>query len=266
MSEGVKQLRVPGSRNALDVAYRSDAVIAILKPAGLATIPGRGVDVSLIELMEEALPDDDVRVVHRLDQETSGVILFALGADAQRKLEKQFTERTVHKTYLALARGSPPGDRGVIDLPIGPDAANSERMSIHSRHPREASTEWERLEQLGDFVLLRCMPKTGRTHQIRVHLQASALPLAVDATYGGATELMLSRLKANYRPSRRHEERPLISRVSLHAESITFVDPAAGMERRVEAPLPKDFRATLNQLRKLFGLPADARDTASDEG
>jgi 23S rRNA pseudouridine955/2504/2580 synthase/23S rRNA pseudouridine1911/1915/1917 synthase len=262
MLEGVSQLRVPGSRDVLQVAYRSPAVIAILKPAGLATIPGRGVDVSLIEMMQEALPDDDVRIVHRLDQETSGVILFAFGEDAQRKLGLQFSERTVHKTYLALARGCPPDDRGVIDLPIGPDAVHPEKMSIRTKHPKPTLTEWERIEQLGDFVLLRCMPKTGRTHQIRVHLQASALPLAVDSAYGGASELMLSRIKANYRQSRRHEERPLMARVSLHAESITFVDPATGTEQRVEAPIPKDFRATLNQLRKLYGLPADARDVA----
>lgn len=264
MSEGITQLRVPGRREKLDVAYRSPAVVAVLKPAGLATIPGRGVDDCLIDRMRDALPDDDVRVVHRLDIETSGVILFALGEDAQRELEKQFTERSVQKTYLALARGRPPGDRGVIDVPLGPDTAESARISIHSKHPRDALTEWERVEQLGDFVLLRCMPRTGRTHQIRVHLQSAAMPLAVDSMYGGMPDILLSRLKPDYRRSRKHDERPLISRVTLHAESITFVDPATGASQRVEAPLPKDFRATLNQLRKLFGLPADARDVLTD--
>jgi len=249
-------LRVPGLRGHVRVLWRSEAALAVDKPAGLAVVPGRGQETCLIDLLRAAWPERDLRLVHRLDQDTSGVMLLALDLAAQRHLTAQFGTGAVRKTYLALVRGRPPEPQGEIKLPIGPDRLHPELMSLDTEHPKEAITRWELVEQLGDFALLRCFPLTGRTHQIRVHLRAAALPLVVDPLYGDGGGLLLSRLKADYRPSRRHDERPLIGRLSLHAAAVEFVDPAGDSPARVEAALPKDFRAALNQLRKLFGVPA----------
>jgi 23S rRNA-/tRNA-specific pseudouridylate synthase len=107
------------------------------------------------------------------------------------------------------------------------------------------------IERLPGMTLLHCFPLTGRQHQVRVHLQSIGLPLLVDPLYGNSSAFYLSSVKPNYRPSRRHEERPLIDRLTLHAEALSFTHPRTGEPVCVEAPLPKDFRATLTQLRRL---------------
>lgn len=253
MEPAITSLRVPGRRERIELLYRSTAVIAVNKPAGLVVVPGRGQEDSLIGMLQAALAAHDPRVVHRLDQDTSGVVLVALGEASQRELTRQFETGLVRKTYVALVHGRPPVMAGEIALPVGPDRRHPERMSVDSVQPRHAATRWELAAQLGDYALLRCFPLTGRTHQIRLHLRASAMPLVVDPLYGDAGELLLSRIKPDYHPSRRRPERPLIARLTLHAAAIEFTDPGGGSRQRVEAPLPKDFRATLNQLRKLFG-------------
>jgi RluA family pseudouridine synthase len=205
----------------------------------------------VIELLRSTGTHGDPRVVHRLDAETSGVLLIARGIDSQRALVRQFAERQVEKAYLAIVRGRPAAERGVIDRPIAVDLQHPDRMRIGGRGSKAAMTEWELLESWAGLSLLRCRPRTGRTHQIRVHLAHAGTPLAVDALYGSGEGLWLSQLKPGYHASRRHEEHPLIARLTLHAGSLRFVHPADGRQVHVEAEPPKDFRATLNQLRKL---------------
>jgi 23S rRNA pseudouridine1911/1915/1917 synthase len=232
--------------DALEILGEAADWVAVMKPAGLATIPGRGEDDSVLERLARqiGLPsigtdDPRVRVVHRLDKDTSGVLLFAKNTATQRHLSHQFQNNAVEKQYLALVIGRPSQNEGEIDAPLGRHATDPKRMAVVKHGGRPARTAWKLEETFRGYALLRCYPKTGKTHQIRVHLKHIGLPLAVDPLYnpprGGAEAgLMLSSFKRDYRPTRGEAERPLIARL-------------------IEAPAPKDFRATLNQLRRAGG-------------
>lgn len=245
----------------IDILYDNESVLAVNKPAGLATIPGRGEHDSVLERLARqiGLPctgqsDPRLRVVHRLDKDTSGVLLLAKHRDAQRQLSEQFQNNRVGKEYLAIVAGRPEHPEGDIDAPIGPHPAHRDRMIVLKRGGRPARTLWRLEESFRHFSLLRVFPKTGKTHQIRVHLAHVGLPLAVDPLYhpsrgAAAAGIYLSRFKRDYRPTRGEDERPLIARLTLHAERITFGMPDEEA-LTVEAPLPKDFHATLNQLRR----------------
>jgi 23S rRNA pseudouridine1911/1915/1917 synthase len=244
-----------------DLILDDPQLLAVLKPAGLAAIPGRGESDSLLEQLARLLNlpctgqlDPRIRVVHRLDKDTSGVMLFAKTIDAQRFLSHQFQNNTIAKEYLALVAGRPAESNGCIEAPLGPHPANPLRMAI-LKHGRPALTLWQIEECLGPFTLLRVFPKTGKTHQIRVHLGHIGLPLAVDPLYNPrnpANEIRLSQIKSNYRVKPGQEESPLISRLTLHAHRITFVHPATpdGPAVTLEAPIPKDLHRTIKQLRK----------------
>jgi 23S rRNA pseudouridine1911/1915/1917 synthase len=243
----------------LEILHEDDRLVAVAKPARLASIPGRGEKVSLLEMLADQLrlpssgnADPRLRVVHRLDKETSGVMLFAKDIDAQRHLSAQFQNGRVHKEYLAIVAGRPAGQAGEIDKPIVPHPTQRDRMSV-AKKGRAARTEWKVEKIMRRFAVVRCFPKTGRTHQIRVHLLSIGLPLAVDSLYnppppGKEAAIYLSAVKRDYRPTA-HEERPLIARLTLHAEKLRLVHPD-GREMTIECPVPKDFRATVNQLAK----------------
>jgi 23S rRNA pseudouridine1911/1915/1917 synthase len=244
----------------LEILYSDPQITAIAKPAGLATVPGRGETDSAIESLARQLNlphtgriDPRVRPVHRLDKETSGVLLFALTVPAQRHLSHQFQNNNVRKEYLALVHGQPADDAGTIDAPLAPHSANPRRMTVF-KHGRPAQTQWQVEERFRLFTLLRVFPRTGKTHQIRVHLKHIGLPLAVDLLYappprGSETGLFLSQFKRGYRAKSGRPERPLIGRLTLHAQRLTFTHPD-GQILTVEAPLSKDFQASLNQLRR----------------
>jgi RluA family pseudouridine synthase len=241
-------------RQFVTILYEDDAMLVVDKPAGLLSTPDRaGEDETVLTVLTGALelpPEQQLRLVHRLDRETSGVMLVAKTRDAQRALSKQFAAHTVAKTYLALVRGAPNESSGRIDAPLIQRAGGLMAASPGAKRAQKALTEWALIERFAGYALLRCRPHTGRQHQIRAHLQYAGMPLAVDPEYGGDTRLLLSRFKADYRPSRRHPERPLIARVSLHAESIELDHPSDRRRCRFEATPPKDFRAALNQLRR----------------
>jgi 23S rRNA pseudouridine955/2504/2580 synthase/23S rRNA pseudouridine1911/1915/1917 synthase len=243
----------------LTILFDTPDLVAIHKPPGLATIPGRAETTSAfeelaaqIQLPHSGQADPRLRVVHRLDKDTSGVLLFAKNLEAQRHLSHQFQNNTVQKEYLALVAGRPAEDEGEIDAPLAPHPGNPKLMSI-SKQGRPARTLWKVEQRFRAHALLRVFPKTGKTHQIRVHLRHAGMPLAVDPLYNPtAPPLLLSHLKRDYRPTHGHDERPLISRLTLHAEKLRFKD-TAGNEIELVSPLPKDFRATVNQLSKLGG-------------
>lgn len=241
---------------ALPILNDDDDLVAINKPAALASIPGRGEKRSVLEALAEQLnlpcagaSDPRLRMVHRLDKETSGVLLLAKNLPTQRFLSEQFQNGKVQKEYLALVGGRVGGEAGEIKAAIGPHPTSRDRMAAR-KDGKPALTEWKVVERFRNYTLLRCFPKTGRTHQIRVHLLSIGLPLAVDALYNprSSNGLFLSSFKRDYRPTRGEDERPLIARLTLHAEKLTFEHPAKG-KLCIEAPLPKDFRAALNQLR-----------------
>lgn len=236
----------------LDILYEDGHLLVVNKPAGVLTIPGRqGGEVALREVLAERLKiTSELRLVHRLDRPTSGVLVLAKTFDAQRALSHQFRRREVDKDYLALVRSQPPSPEGLIDAPLAPHPRRRHLMTVPRTGGRPSRTAWKLVERFRHFSLLRCRLLTGRQHQIRVHLNHVGLPLAVDANYGGADALYLSQFKRDYRPTRRGPERPLIDRLTLHAERLAFTHPATGEPLTITAPLPKDFRATLNQLRK----------------
>lgn len=229
-----------------------DAIVVVDKPARLLTVRGRGPDASLLDELRASprfADEEPLRVAHRLDCDTSGVVVFARTIEAQRSLSEQFAAGRVEKVYLALVTGYVAGD-GEVDMPIAP--TRTERMrTARPGGGKDSITRYRVLERLPGDTLLECRPTTGRTHQIRVHLAAIGHPLTVDPLYGGGIAVLLSRYKSGYVPSGRKEERPLIDRLTLHAAAISFDHPADGRRICYESPLPKDFAATLKQLRKL---------------
>ena len=242
----------------LEILYRDDDrhLVAVFKPAGLATIPGRGESDSVLEQLGRQLnlpssgeTDPRVRVVHRLDKETSGVLLFALNRAAQQHVSHQFQNNAVEKEYLALVRGRPSDREGVIDAQLAPHPTSAKRMAVVKRGGRPARTEWRVEESFRGFTLIRCFPKTGKTHQIRVHLAHIGLALAIDPLYSSADPIFLSQFKRDYRPTRGETERPLIARLTLHAEKLRLTN-VNGQPIEIIAPPPKDFRAVVNQLRR----------------
>jgi 23S rRNA pseudouridine1911/1915/1917 synthase len=247
------------AKDELEILWQSEDAVAVAKPAGLATIPGRDEKDCVLDRLglQLGLPssgsaDPRLRVVHRLDKDTSGVLLFAKNLDAQRHLSNQFQNNAISKEYVALVSGRPPGAEGEIDAPLDRHPASPKRMAVAKHGGRPARTLWRVEQTFREFTLLRVFPKTGKTHQIRVHLLSIGLPLAIDPLYhaprpGVAPGIYLSGLKRDYRPTQGESERPLIDRLTLHAEKLTFVD-RQGTTVEVVCPLPKDFRATIKQL------------------
>jgi 23S rRNA pseudouridine955/2504/2580 synthase/23S rRNA pseudouridine1911/1915/1917 synthase len=246
----------------LDVLEMTEDYVAVNKPAGMATIPGRGEDDSVLErlgrqigLASSGVLDPRVRVVHRLDKDTSGVLLFAKNVETQRHLSEQFQNNRVEKQYLALVSGRPGEREGEIDAPLAPHPGAARRMAVVKYGGRPARSVWKVEEVYRQYTLLRVFPKTGKTHQIRVHLKHIGVPLAIDPVYnaprtaGEVGGIMLSGFKRGYRVGTGEKERPLIGRLTLHAEKLAFVD-RAGKQVVVVAALPKDFRAVLNMLGK----------------
>lgn len=222
---------------ALDVLYEDDSVAVVNKPAGMVVHPAYGhtsgtlVNAILARWPEAAVPDAEDRagIVHRLDKETSGVILVARTPAALEDLRRQFKARTVEKRYLALVEGVPETREGVIDAPIGRDPAQRKRMAV-LHGGREAVTEFRVVEPYDDVALVEAYPKTGRTHQIRVHLAFIGHPVVGDTVYG------------------RRKQRIKLKRHFLHAAAITFRHPETGEPVTVEAPLPDALQDVLRKL------------------
>lgn len=200
--------------------YRDSRLIVVDKPAGMPAVPGRGPDKQdcLVARLQEELAD--VRVVHRLDWATSGVMLFALDADAQRALSRQFAERRVVKQYAAVVRGEPADDRGTIELPLRKDFENPPRHCVDAVHGKPARTDWRVVARLGDRTRLELQPLTGRSHQLRLHLATIGHSILGDALYADlATQALATRLL-------------------LHAERLAFFHPDDEREITVSSVCP----------------------------
>lgn len=245
-------------RIPFEVLYEDEFLVAVHKPAGIPVEPSRWgehplhLGGALLEWAErrqrEGPLEQRPRGLHRLDLGTSGVMLYALSLPAERYYRELFASRMIEKIYHAIVLGEV--SEGVnIDLPLAPERARGGRMRVHAQG-KDAQTEFLPLERFRGYSLLEARPRTGRTHQIRVHLASIGHPLAVDPRYGGGESMLLSHIKSGYRPKKGQQERPLMERLSLHAKSVRLV-PFGGSEQiEIQADYPKDFRIVLDKLRR----------------
>lgn len=237
----------------LDILHQDEHLIVVNKPANLLSVPDRyDPDIPNLTGLLGRKFGDPIIPVHRLDKPTSGVIIFARTAEAHKELNRQFAEREVDKVYHAIVEGQPGEEEIEVDEPIANNPGQSGKMMVSNRG-KYAFSIFKQMETFGhQFSLVGVQIFTGRTHQVRVHLAYAGYPLMVDPFYGKRTEFKLSEIKGRrYNLGREKEERPLLSRVPLHAARLAFDHPATGERSTFEAPLPKDMRATINQLRKL---------------
>ena len=237
----------------------------VMKPAGVASVKERWrpeAETALEQLWDEWRRRDPEApkpfVIHRIDKETSGLLLFGRDAATAKVLSAAFRRRTVRKEYLALVAGSPPEPSGEKEIRILPDPRKPERMRIDEKKGKKSVTGWETVESFRGWTLLRAIPLTGRTHQIRVTFAEIGCPILADPLYGDGKGFLLSSIKRGYKAPRDHGEFPLLGRLGLHAHRLCFPDPSgAAGEISVEAELPKDFRVTLEKLREFAGDPEE---------
>lgn len=231
------------------IVFENDDFIALNKPSGLLSIPDReGKEVSLKQLLKEKY--DDIFTVHRLDKDTSGLILFAKNEAAHKHLSLQFEARQTKKIYTGLVVGTPVNEEGSVDAPIAEHPAKNGTMIIN-RRGKEALTDYKLLEDFGVYSWMQFHIHTGRTHQIRIHMKEVGNPIVCDPLYGDGKPVLLSSLKKKFNLSKNElEERPIMGRLALHAFQLSFIAPD-GTATALEAPLPKDIRATIQQLQKL---------------
>ncbi len=231
-----------------EIIFENDSFIAVNKPAGLLSIPDR-------EQTQTSLKDillakyGSIYTVHRLDKDTSGIILFAKTEAAHKYFSQLFEERKIEKYYIGLVYGSLAEKKGTLDAPISEHPVQKGLMVVH-RKGKPSVTDYEVIEDLKSFSLLQFQLHTGRTHQIRVHCKNMGHPLACDELYGDGKPILLSSLKKKFKLSKHdEEERPMLNRLALHSGRLKFTD-ADGKVIDLQAELPKDIRALLQQLRK----------------
>lgn len=230
------------------IVFENDDFVALNKPSGLLSIPDReGKEVSLKVLLKEKY--GDIFTVHRLDRDTSGLIVFAKNEAAHKHLSLQFEGRQTKKIYQGLATGSLMENKGSINSPIAEHPAKNGTMIVH-RNGKESLTDYQVMEDFKIYSYLQFQIHTGRTHQIRVHMKDIGNPIVCDVVYGDGKPVLVSSLKSKFKLSKdAEEEKPILGRLALHAFQLAFKD-INGKLVELEAPLPKDIRATLQQLTK----------------
>jgi len=232
----------------IETIYEDKNLIVITKPSGLLSIADRY--KTLADLKDVLLKKHQfVYTVHRLDKDTSGIMVFAKNENTHKFLNEQFLNRKVEKTYWAFVQNKPSIDSGLIDVPILNDIKKNGRMHI-SLEGKEAQTKYKVLNDYGKICLLAFFPITGRTHQIRIHSKYIGCPLLIDELYSKKNNFYLSEVKRNYKRSQFEDEKPFIKRLTLHAKSISF-KLQNGEMKTFECGLPKDLKALKNQLDKL---------------
>ncbi|HRN55831.1 MAG TPA: RluA family pseudouridine synthase [Agriterribacter sp.] len=234
-----------------EIIFENETFVVLNKPSGLLSVPDReGNEISLKQLLQQQY--GQIWTVHRLDKDTSGVIVFAKDEITHTFLSKLFEGREVEKYYTGLVHGIPSAESGSVNAAIMEHPAKRGLMVTHKKG-KPALTDYMLTESFGKFSLLRFRIHTGRTHQIRVHMKHIGHPIVCDPLYGNGAPVMLSSIKRKFNLSKKEdEERPLFNRLALHAQQLRFTD-AGKQEHLHEAPLPKDMRALLQQLKKWKG-------------
>lgn len=234
----------------IETLYEDKELIVVNKPAGLLVIPDRfNSDLpSLNKLLEERLKQK-IWVVHRLDRDTSGVTCFAKTDEAHKYLSRLFQEHQVGKFYAGLVNGRVSPEQGRIEAPIAEHPVIKGKMTV-AKKGKASVTDYRVTDQWALYALVQFQIHTGRTHQIRVHMQSIGNPIVCDELYGDGKPFFVSTIKKKYRLSDKEEtEKPLLSRLALHAYRLQF-EKEDGKEITVEADLPKDMLACVKQLNK----------------
>jgi 23S rRNA pseudouridine1911/1915/1917 synthase len=259
--EGPKPQDIP-----LTILYEDDAIVVVDKPAGMIVHPAKGHwEGTLASALAHHFGRLSGRggptrpgIVHRLDRDTSGVIVVAKNDRAHDALAAQFKSRQVEKEYLAIVMGVPDRDRDVVDEPIGNHPTHREKKAIRREDAsaRPALTTYEVVERFAGYALVRAIPKTGRTHQIRLHLAHIGCPVLCDRLYGGRVKI--NELELIPRNKFAHDmgqadpstSESILERQALHAHRLAFAHPTTGERMQFEAPLPSDIDRTLAALRR----------------
>lgn len=237
------------SPGILNIVLENEHIVSINKPSGLLSVPDR-FDANIPSL-KKILRDKygEIFVIHRLDRETSGLILFAKDEASHKYYSMLFENHQVEKTYLGIIHGTPLISEGTIDKPIAEHGTIKGKMIIH-RRGKPSTTHYRILDNFGSYSLAEFKIETGRTHQIRVHMQDIGHPIVCDPLYGSGEPIYLSRIKKKFKLSKKEEEeRPLLGRLALHSFRLEFVE-SQGNKIRLEAELQKDLYATIQQLKK----------------
>lgn len=239
----------------IEILYENEDLLIANKPAGLLVVPDRfDQDIPSMNRVLEQQLGQRVWVVHRLDRNTSGVICFAKNEEMHRYLSKVFQEHNAGKHYVGLVNGRLLQEEGVIESPISEHPTKKGTMVIAKRG-KPSITEYKLEQAWPLYSLVNFTILTGRTHQIRVHMQSLGHAIVCDDIYGDGKPFLLSKIKKNYHLSNKYEnERPLLSRLALHAKKLSL-PMEDGSTLTVEAPLPKDINACVNQLNKWARLP-----------
>ncbi len=236
--EAAAPVSVAGRADNVPVVFEDDAVIVVDKPAGLVVHPAPGhPEGTLVQLLSDRVGGGEgwrAGLVHRLDRDTSGLLVLAKNDAVHTALKEQLQARTMGRTYTALVEGRPASRTGTIDAPIGRDRRVRTRHSTDTATPREARTHFEITELLGRYTLLDVTLETGRTHQIRVHLEAIGHPVAGDPVYG-------------------HDGLLGLDRQFLHAAALEFTHPGSGERLQFTSPLPSDLESALQRARSHTG-------------
>ena len=232
----------------VQIIWGDEHILVINKPPGPLSIPD-GYDLAAPHV-KSVLSKNYGRlwIVHRLDRNTSGVMVLARSAPAHRQLNLQFQERRVKKVYVALIVGDPDWDSKVIDMPLKENVGHQHRTVIDLQNGKPSVTSLKVLDRFGKYCLVEAAPKTGRRHQIKAHLAAEGFPIACDSLYGTGSVVYLYDVEDNISAELQSEE-PLIDRPCLHARSIEFDHPVSHEPSSFEAPYPQDIKRMLIILR-----------------
>lgn len=240
------------------VIYSDDDIIALNKKSGLCVAADRyDEEAPRLDLIAQE-EFGNLFAVHRIDKDTSGIVVYARNEAAHKNLCDQFAGRKVHKIYHCLVRGRPLWSDLKVTLPLMPDGDARHRTVVNKTHGKDSVTDFRFIGACGPFSWIEARPLTGRTHQIRAHLSANNLSIVCDPLYSGNQRgVYLSELKKRYNGDL-EMERPLINRLALHAWKIQFEHPATKQPVEFVAPYPKDLEVTRKQLAKIFGVDPQA--------
>jgi 23S rRNA pseudouridine1911/1915/1917 synthase len=236
------------AKHFFEIIFENEDFVAVNKPSGLLSIPdSQGRESSLKDLLREKY--GSIFTVHRLDRETSGIIVFAKNETTHKFLSRAFEERKVEKVYYGIVTGTLPEKKSSIAIPITEHPVTRNIM-ITVKKGKPSLTDYEVLEEFRLYSLVQFQIHTGRTHQIRVHMQYIGHPVACDPLYGNPDPVFISSFKKKFKLAKSdEEERPILARLALHSHSLNFYD-TNGNEYSIIAPMPKDMKALLQQLKK----------------